>query len=84
MCEECYSSICVSLESQAGTQSGSDRAMAFLHILPSSGWHSSSVIGYLKGRSCFVRNDFLSPLPNYAACQFVRYLTEEHKSFIHF
>ncbi len=77
-------SCCVLLGLQAGTLPGSDKGMAFLHILPSSGWHSSSVIGYLKGRSCFVRNDFLSLFLNYAACQFVRYLTEEHKRFMHF
>lgn len=80
----CSNSICVSLGLQAGTHPGSDKGMAFLHILPSSGWHSSPVIGYLKGRSCFAHNDFLSPLLNYAAMQFVRYLTEEHTRFLHF
>lgn len=81
---KCSNSSCVSLGLQACTQPGSDKGMAFLHILPSSGWHSSPVIGYLRRRSCFVHNDFLSPSLNYAACQFVRYLTEEHKRFIHF
>lgn len=71
-------SVCLQVPSLALTR------VAFLHILPSSGWHSSLVIGYLKGRSCFVRNDFLSPFLNYAACLFVRCLTEEHKSFMHF
>lgn len=80
----CSNGSCVPLGLQAGTQPGSDKGMAFLHILPCSGWHSSSVIGYLKGRSCFVRNDFLSVSMNYAACQFVRYLTEKHKGFMHF
>lgn len=67
-----------------GLQRVSDKGMAFLHILPSSGWHSSSVIAHLKGRSCFVHNDFLSTFPNYAAFQFVRYLTEVPKRFMHF
>jgi len=57
---------------QAGIQPGSDKWMAFLDILPSSPWHSSSVIGYLKGRSCFVHNDFLSPILKHAATQFER------------
>lgn len=66
-----------------GLQLVFDKGMAFLHIWPSSGWHSSSVIAYLKGRSCFVHNDFLSTFLNYAACQFVRYLTDVPKRFIH-
>ncbi len=76
---KCSTSTCVCLVLPAGTQPASDKGMAFLHILPSSGCHSSPVIGYPKGRSCFVHNDFLSPSLNYAACQLVRYLTEEHK-----
>lgn len=74
--EKSARSSCVSLGLQAGTRPGSDKAMAFLHILPSSGWHSSSVIGYLKGRSCFVRNDFLSPFPEVCVLPDSRCLTE--------
>lgn len=61
---------------KAGSRPGSDKAMAFLHILPSSGWHSSSVIGYLKGRSCFVRKDFLSPFSEVCVLPDSRCLTE--------
>lgn len=60
---KCSNSSCVSLTLQAGTQPGSDKGMAFLHILPCSCWHSSAVIGYLEGKSCIVHNDFLSPFP---------------------
>lgn len=52
---------------QTGTLPGVDKGTAFLHILPSPIWHSSQVIGYLKGRSCSPRNDFLSPTLDDAA-----------------
>lgn len=49
----------------------------------SSGIHRA-VIGRLKRRSGFGRNDFLSPFPGNAARHFMSYWTEDHKRLMHF
>lgn len=50
--------ICVCWEEIAGS---------CVHVLLSTVWHSSPVIGHLKQRSCFGRNDFLSAVLDNAA-----------------